>query len=93
MATDLRKNMSSAYENGRYFLKQPRLPQTLMVLSSKFKAAPAVSSASLMAARCLVATEEAVQMLSLHGALLLPRAILIEEESSLSLVSGMRYEV
>lgn len=86
VATDLRKDMSCAYENGRYFLKQPKVPQTLMVLSSRFRGYPTVASAALQAARCLVNTEEGVRMLSLHGALQLPRAILIWEDASVSLM-------
>ena len=59
---DLRREMSCAYENGRFFLKQSNLVGTLMLLSGKFQEYPKVASAALAAARNLITTEESVQV-------------------------------
>ena len=66
---DLRRDMSCAYENGRFFIKQNNMVNCLMTLSSYFKSHPSLSSASLHAAKNLIATEEAVQVMAQHGAI------------------------
>lgn len=83
---DLRKDMSCAYENGRFFLKQPGMVHALMTLSSYFKSAPGLSSAALSAARNLIATEEAVAVMAQHGAIELIRDILSYQDSPVGLV-------
>lgn len=79
---DLRRDMSCAYENGRFFLKQPGLVGNLMHLSGMFPTFPAVASAALAAARNLVSSEEAVQVMSQHGALELVKAVLLAGEAT-----------
>lgn len=83
---DLRKDMSCAYENGRFFLKQPQMAQCLMALSAHFKTHPNLSSAALSAARNLIATEEAVAVMAQHGAIQLIRDIFSYPESTVQLV-------
>eukprot|EP01031_Cornospumella_fuschlensis_P033564 gene33564-40604_t len=70
---DYRQEMSSAMDNGKFFLKQASVVAGLMTLATPIdtpalSAHPAVSAAALAAARALVTTNEAVQVLSLHGA-------------------------
>lgn len=83
---DLRKDMSCAYENGRFFLKQAGMVHALMTLSSYFKSAPMLASAALSAARNLIATEEAVAVMAQHGAIELIRDILSYPDSPVPLV-------
>jgi hypothetical protein len=73
---DLRREMSCAYENGRFFLKQPLLVPSLLSLSGRFASQPSLASAALSAAKNLITTEESVQVMSQHGAMELPRRIL-----------------
>ena len=83
---DLRKDMSCAYENGRFFLKQANLAQYLMRLSSYFTTHPNLASSALSAAKNLIATEEAVAIMSQHGAITLIHDILSYSDSSVYLV-------
>jgi hypothetical protein len=85
---DLRKEMSCAYENGRFFLKQPGMAASLMTLSSYFKTHPNLASAALSAARNLIATEEAVAVMAQHGAIQLIRDVFRYEGSSVLLVKS-----
>lgn len=85
---DYRKEMSSAYENGRYFIKQSNFMQSLVSLAKKFRSQPAVAAAALWAARNMINTEEAVQIISQCGAIELIADILTWEESSLSLAKS-----
>lgn len=73
---DLRRDMSCAYENGKYFLKQSNLVQSLMNLSATYATHPSVASSALQAAKNLITTEEAVQIMTQHGAIELIRSIL-----------------
>lgn len=72
---DLRSEMSSAYDNGRLFLKAPGLVAKLMALAAAYLTAPDLASAALNAAKALVTTNEAVQVLCVHGAVDLVFAI------------------
>lgn len=83
---DLRKEMSCAYENGRAFLKHSGMPAALMMLSAQFKTHPNLASAALSAARNLIATEEAVAVMSQHGAIQLIRDIFSYDASPVLLV-------
>lgn len=85
---DYRKEMSSAYENGRFFIKQSNFMQSLVALAKQFRAQPAVAAAALWAARNMVNTEEAVQIISQCGAIDLITDILSWDESSLSLAKS-----
>lgn len=83
---DIRKDMSCAYENGRFFLKQNGMVAALMAMSAYFKSYPALASAALSAARNMIATEEAVQVMSQHGAIELIRDILSYPDAPVGLV-------
>jgi hypothetical protein len=83
---DLRKDMSCAYENGRFFLKQSGIVQSLMTLSSYFRTHPALAASALAAARNMIATEEAVAVMAQHGAIQLIRDILSYESLTVPLV-------
>jgi hypothetical protein len=65
---DLRKEMSSAYDNGKFFLKQNNVVSKLMAIANAYDETPDLASAALSAAKALVTTNEAVQILSIHGA-------------------------
>ena len=78
---DLRKDMSCAYENGRFFIKQIGLAASLMKLSSYFYNHPLLASTALQAAKNLVTTEESVQIMTTHGAIDLIKSILSYEDS------------
>lgn len=83
---DIRKDMSCAYENGRFFLKQNGMVAALMAMSDYFRVYPALASAALSAARNMIATEEAVQVMSQHGAIDLIRDVLSYPEATVGLV-------
>lgn len=83
---DLRKDMSCAYDNGRFFLKQPNMVQSLMALSGRFATHPTLASAALSAARNLIATEEAVAVMAQHGAIQLIRDVFSYPASTVPLV-------
>lgn len=73
---DVRKEMSSAYDNGKYFLKAPGVVPALTALAGQYSTSPDLASYALSAAKALVTTNEAVQVLSLHGVLPLLLSIL-----------------
>lgn len=73
---DLRRDMSCAMDNGKFFINSPHLVRALMKLSADFIACPGAAGAALSAAKTLVTTEESVQVMAQHGALDLPLAIL-----------------
>ena len=73
---DLRKEMSCAYDNGRFFINAPTLVPGLMKSSSKFHIHPSIASAAHSGAKNLITTEEAVKVMTNHGAMILPLAIL-----------------
>jgi len=60
-----------------------------MALSQDFRARPALASAALSAARNLVTTEEAVQIMVMHGAMSLPLDVLSYPDASLPLVRSL----
>mmetsp|Transcript_33906 Transcript_33906/g.74672 ORF Transcript_33906/g.74672 Transcript_33906/m.74672 type:complete len:552 (-) Transcript_33906:1013-2668(-) len=83
---DLRRDMSCAYENGRYFIKQQGVVGALMGLSCEFRLHDGLASAALLAARNMITTEEAVAVMAHHGAIELIRSILSHPNASVSLV-------
>ena len=85
---DLRREQSCAYENGRAFLKEGAMP-CLLRLAAQFESLPGVASAAMSAAKQLVTSEEAVVLAAKHGAMDLPKAILGNAESTLSLVRSL----
>lgn len=93
---DLRKDMSSAYDNGKFFTRQNGLVPGLIALSSTFRTSPSLASAALLSARNLITTEEAVQVMAQHGALALIHEVLscnfddFPEECNASVVSLVR---
>jgi hypothetical protein len=86
---DLRNEMSSAHDNGRFFINAPTAVPALMRLSSEFENHPTIASAALAAARNLITTEEAVKVMTNHGAMKLPLAILNLKDASVSLVRSL----
>lgn len=72
---DIRKEMSCAFDNGKFFMKQSAVIPSLITLAGRYnlddqsesKENVAVAAAALSAAKALVTTNEAVQILSLHG--------------------------
>lgn len=86
---DLRKDMSCAYDNGRFFIKQAAIAPVLMKLGGNFKKQPLIASAALKGARNLITTEESVGIMARHGALELPAAIMKESDSPSALVGGV----
>ena len=86
---DLRNEMSSAHDNGRFFINAPAAVPALMKLSAEFQNHPTIASAALAAARNLITTEEAVKVMTNHGAMKLPLAILNLPDPSVSLVRSL----
>lgn len=82
---DYRKDMSCAYDNGKFFIKQAGFVQTLSALAAGFRAQPGLASAALHAARNLITSEESVQVIAQYGAIELVTDILGSEQASLSL--------
>jgi len=85
---DLRNDMSCAFENGRFFIKQTNLANALMRLSSFFETHPLLSSAALQAAKNLITNEESVQIMANHGAIELIKSILTCSDLPVSLVKA-----
>jgi hypothetical protein len=73
---DLRRDMSSAYDNGKFFLACDGVVQNLLWMSKGFLIRPRVAAAALSALKQLVLSEEAVQVVAMHGAMELPAAVL-----------------
>lgn len=86
---DLRKEMSSAHDNGRFFINASTLVPALMKLSSEFQIYPSIASAALAAARNLITTEEAVKVMTNHGAMKLPLKILNFPNAPILLVRSL----
>jgi len=86
---DLRRDMSCAHDNGKFFINAPLLVPSLMKLSASFKLFPSLASAALAAARNLITTEEAVQVMTQNGAMTLPFAILSYPNATVSLVRSL----
>ena len=87
---DLRRDMSSAYDNGKYFLSADRVAKGLLMLAKDFVLAPRLASAALSGMKQFVLSEEAVQVICrLHGAMELPPGILAWKEAPLILVRSI----
>jgi hypothetical protein len=86
---DLRKEMSSAYDNGKFFLSASEVVANLLALAKDFQQQPRLAAASLAALKQLVLSEEAVQIVCLHGAMELPRAVLRWHEAPVNLVRAV----
>lgn len=95
---DTRKEMSCAYDNGKFFLvsefvrSDGEVLKTFKVLFSfakLFKDVPLLASASLAAAKQLITSEEAVKVATHHGAMELPLQILSWPESPMSLMRSI----
>jgi hypothetical protein len=86
---DLRREMSCAYENGRFFISNASTVPALMKHSANFEEQPGLASAALGAARNLITTEEAVKVMAQHGAMSLPRAVLGFEDATVGLVRSL----
>ena len=83
---DLRREMSCAMDNGKYFLSCAGLVASLMAMAAAFAQVPAVAGQALAASKTLITTEEAVKMFALHGAMALPSQILAYSLAEPSLV-------
>ena len=95
---DLRKDMSCAYENAKYFLTSEvvrpdgetiKTFKMLIKLSENFKNQPYLASCSLSAAKQLINSEEAVKSAVQHGAMDLPLQILSYPASTVSLIRSV----
>lgn len=86
---DLRREMSCAHDNGKFFINAPQVVPSLMKLSASFKLFPGLASAALAAARNLITTEEAVQVMTQNGAMTLPSAILSYPDATVNLVRSL----
>eukprot|EP01039_Chlorochromonas_danica_P003784 gene3784-4134_t len=65
---DLRREMSSAFDNAKFFLKAKDVVVRLMGLAAGYEQLPNLACAALNAAKALASTNEAVQLLCIHGA-------------------------
>lgn len=88
---DLRKEMSCAMDNGKFFLSAPGVVQALMKLSANFESSPSTAGSALSAAKTLVTTEDAVKKMAAHGAMELPTKILAYADSGAAEPSLVRY--
>ncbi len=85
---DTRRDMSCAYDNGKFFLASDSMNE-LMKLCKDFKNQTQLAIAALSAARQLILTEESVKLASQYGAMTLPYEIFAWEQSPLSLVRSV----
>ena len=85
---DMRREMSCAMDNGKFFLGLPGLVAALMKASSAFKLSPGVAGQALAAAKTLVTTEDAVKTMALHGAMALPCEILSYPAADTTLIKN-----
>ena len=85
---DFRKDMSCAYDNGKYFISADVMA-FLLHYSRQFQQYPALAAAALSAAKQMITTEEAVKVAAHHGAMDLPIAVLSWSDSSLSLIRSV----
>jgi len=83
---DIRREMSCAMDNGKFFLAYPGLVSALMTSAAVFATVPTLAGQALAAAKTLITTEDAVKTMALHGAMTLPAEILAfpQAESSLT---------
>lgn len=64
---DYRSEMSSAFDNGKFFIKQTDLIPTFISMIKTYESSPQLASNTLLAMKAMVTTNEAVQIISLHG--------------------------
>ena len=83
---DDRRDMSCAYDNGKYFLSADGVVNALLTLAKDFLLCPRVAAASLAGLKQFVLSEEAVQVVCMHGAMELPAGILGWSDAPLILV-------
>lgn len=86
---DLRRDMSSAYDNGKFFLSADGVVVALLALSKNFKLSPRVSAAALAGLKQFVLSEEAVQVVCMHGAMDIPAGVLGWADAPLILVRSV----
>jgi armadillo repeat-containing protein 6 len=95
---DLRKDMSCAYDNGKYFLGAEatngagdtvKVFKVLINLAKIFKERPLLAAAALSASKQLITSEEAVKVAAQHGAMELPLRILSWPDASVSLLRSI----
>ena len=85
---DTRSEISCAGDNGKFFLSAGAVPLLLQTVGH-FKRIPAAASAALSACKQLVLTEEAVQIVALHGGMDLPRLILSDPSTDVNMVRAV----
>ena len=83
---DMRREMSCAMDNGKFFLSTNGLVPALMAVCASFRTIPGVAGQALAAAKTLITTEDAVKTMALHGAMSLPSEILSYSAADTSLV-------
>jgi len=83
---DIRREMSCAMDNGKFFLAYPGLVGALMSSAAVFATVPTLAGQALAAAKTLITTEDAVKTMTLHGAMTLPAEILAYPQAENSLV-------
>lgn len=86
---DLRRDMSSAYDNGKYFLTAEGAVVALLTLSKNYVLAPRVAAAALAGLKQFVLSEEAVQVVCIHGAMQFPAGVLGWKDAPLLLVRSV----
>jgi hypothetical protein len=64
---DMRSETSCAFENGKFFLKQQDFVPQLISIVREYDTYPHLASAALLATKAMITTNEAVQVVSLHG--------------------------
>lgn len=64
---DYRSEMSCAYENSRYLIKQTGLISSLVQLAGSYPTIPDVATSALLAIKAMITTNEAVQIICQHG--------------------------
>ena len=85
---DIRSEMSCAGDNGKFFLSSGAVPLLLRIVGH-FKQIPVAASAALSACKQLILTEEAVQIVALHGGMDLPRLILSDPAADANMVRSV----
>lgn len=86
---DLRREMSCAYDNGKFFLNATGVAAALLSAASCFEKYPEMASSALLSAKALITTEESVKIMAQHGAMTLPKQILAYEEATPELIRSM----
>ena len=81
--------MSSAYDNGKFFLSADGVVQALLKLSKDFVLSPRVAAAALAGLKQFVLSEEAVQVVCMHGAMDIPAGVLGWTDAPLLLVRSV----